>query len=283
MHVVLHGLSPGFQHFRNGYAGAQTQDASILERLLDSNDAMDSATGSQAAFAAQLAPSRALNAAGRLQRARPASTFDCLWCETNGNHFIEECRNLQRSKEQRKANCAQSKVGTSKGKPQQANAADATPAEFAGEASRILSPSDLLTNHYWNPDTGATCHMTPHKEWLTHYRPHRVPVRLGDSSVVWSEGVSVCWFEPQLEGSPAPLVRFSNVLYVPRLASNLLSLFSLTALGYTFTGIGRDLSFSKDGQVLFQATVTGRRIGQLLRTLPALHAPVCLCCRCCPA
>jgi hypothetical protein len=116
--------------------------------------------------------------------------------------------------------------------------------------------------------------MTPHKEWLTHYGPHRVPVRLGDSSVVWSEGVGVCWFEPLLEGSPAPLVRFSNVLYVPYLASNLLSLFSLTALGYTFTGTGRNLSFSKDGQVLFQATVTGRRIGQLLgRTLPALHAP----------
>ena len=27
-------------------------------------------------------------------------------------------------------------------------------AEFAGEASRILSPSDLTTNHSWNPDTG---------------------------------------------------------------------------------------------------------------------------------
>jgi hypothetical protein len=114
MHVVLRGLSPGFQHIRNGYAGAQTQDASTLERLLDSNDAMDSATGSQAAFAAQLAPSSAFNAAGRLQRARPASTFDCLWCETNGNHFTEECRNLQRSKEQRKANRAQSKVGTAR-------------------------------------------------------------------------------------------------------------------------------------------------------------------------
>ena len=69
-------------------------------------------------------------------------------------------------------------------------------------------------------------------------------------------------------------MRFSNVLYVPRLASNLLSLFSLTARGYTFTGTGRCLSFSKDGQVLFQATFTGRCIGQLLgRTLPALHAP----------
>ena len=31
------------------------------------------------------------------------------------------------------------------------------------EASRALSPSDLIANHSWYPDTGATCHMTPHK------------------------------------------------------------------------------------------------------------------------
>jgi transposase InsO family protein len=58
------------------------------------------------------------------------------------------------------------------------------------------------------------------------------------------------------------------------IASNLLSLFTLTARGYTFTGTGCTLAFSKGDQVFFQATVSGRRIGQLLgRTLPALHAP----------
>ena len=117
MHVVLRGLSPGFQHIRNGYAGAQTQDSSTLERLLDSNNAMDSATGTQATFATQLAPSHAHHSAGRLQHACLASSFDCLWCETNGNHFTEKCRNLLRSKEQRKANRAQSRAGTSKSKP----------------------------------------------------------------------------------------------------------------------------------------------------------------------
>jgi len=264
MHVVLRGLGPSFQHIRNGYAGAEKQDAATLERLLDSNDAMDSATDLHTAFAAHAPPASALNPSGRLLRPRPASAFDCLWCETNGNHFTEECRNMQRSKKQRKANRSQLKTPASKGKPQQAKAADAALAEFAGEASRIHSPSDLVTNHSWNPDTGATCHMTPHRQWLTHYRAHRVPVRLGDDSVVWSEGVGVCWFEPVLQGSSAPLVRFSNVLYVPQLASNLLSLFTLTALGYTFTGTGHSLAFSKDGQVLFQATVSGRRVGQLL-------------------
>jgi len=63
---------------------------------------------------------------------------------------------------------------------------------------------------------------------------HPLQISLGpcvDNSVVWSEGVGVCWFEPMLEGSPAPLVYFSKVLYVPQLASDLLSLFTLTALG----------------------------------------------------
>jgi len=30
MHVVLHGLGPSFQHIRNGYAGAEKQDAATL-------------------------------------------------------------------------------------------------------------------------------------------------------------------------------------------------------------------------------------------------------------
>ena len=127
--------------------------------------------------------------------------------------------------------------------PQQAKAADAhlQSSLVRQVASSHRQTSSLITPGTWNPDTGATCHMTPHREWLTHYQPHRVPVLLGDNSVVWSEGVGVCWFGPMLEGSPAPLVHFSNVLYVHRLASNLLSLFTLTALGYTFTGTGHSL------------------------------------------
>jgi len=93
---------------------------------------------------------------------------------------------MQHSKELRRTNYSQPKATASKGKPQQAKAADAALAEFVGEASRIHSPSDLVINHSWNPDTGATCHMTPHRQWLTHYRAHRVPVRLGDTVAVFN-------------------------------------------------------------------------------------------------
>ena len=257
MHVVLRGLGPSFQHIRNGYAGAEKQDAATLERLLDSNDAMDSATDLHTAFAAHAPPASALNPSGRLLRPRPASAFDCLWCETNGNHFTEECRNMQRSKEQRKANRSQPKTPASKGKPQQAKAADAALAEFAGEASCIHSPSDLITNHSWNPDTGATCHMTPNRQWLTHYRAHWVPVRLGDNSVVWSEGVGVCWFEPMLQGSPAPLYPLLQCpLGTPACFQSTVSVCPHCPQPIPSLALVHSLAFSKDGQVLFQATVS---------------------------
>jgi len=76
-------------------------------------------------------------------------------------------------------------------------------------ASILPQTSSLITP---GTQTQGQRAISPHRQWLTHYRAHRVPVRLGDNSVVWSEGVGVCWFEPMLQGSPALLVRFSNVL-----------------------------------------------------------------------
>jgi len=51
---------------------------------------------------------------------------------------------MQHSKKQCKTNHSQHKTPASKGKPQQAKAADAALAGFAGEASHIHSPSDLI-------------------------------------------------------------------------------------------------------------------------------------------
>ncbi|KAF8977378.1 hypothetical protein BDQ17DRAFT_1266641 [Cyathus striatus] len=55
---------------------------------------------------------------------------------------------------------------------------DAT--EFAGNAStRSLDPSDpsyplqLDADFDWNTDTGASCHMTPHRHWVAIMHPRR--------------------------------------------------------------------------------------------------------------
>jgi hypothetical protein len=60
------------------------------------------------------------------------------------------------------------------------------PAEFAGNASRLLAD--------WNADTGATSIMTPH-HWMHNYTPKRVPVKLADETIrYW-----VCSLNQRLE------------------------------------------------------------------------------------
>jgi hypothetical protein len=63
--------------------------------------------------------------------------------------------------------------------------------EYAGEASSIIhhAVATSANTFHWNTDTGATSHMTPHKNWIRNYTPYRVPIRLADNSVVYSEGV----------------------------------------------------------------------------------------------
>jgi len=39
-------------------------------------------------------------------------------------------------------------------------------AEFAGKASSKSPTLSTDTNNEWNADTGASTHMTPHREWL---------------------------------------------------------------------------------------------------------------------
>ena len=34
----------------------------------------------------------------------------------------------------------------------------------------------IHTDTSWNADSGATAHMTPHKEWIRDMEPYRVPV-----------------------------------------------------------------------------------------------------------
>jgi len=91
-------------------------------------------------------------------------------------------------------------------------------------ASCPLQTSSLINT---GTQTQGPCATDTAQGWFTHYKPHHI--QLGNNSIVWSEGIGVCWFEPLLEGNPGPLVQFSNVLYIPCLAPNVLSLFSLTA------------------------------------------------------
>ena len=104
--------------------------------------------------------------------------------------------------------------------PQSASVASAS--ALSSYASQPHSDSS------WNADSGASAHMTCHRHWIRNLRPYRVQIRLADGSVVYSEGVGSVRFNPVVNGQEMAPLEFSNVLYVPALCSNLLSVLYLT-------------------------------------------------------
>ena len=143
----------------------------------------------------------------------------CNFCDRLG-HLEAKCflkEKLAKNMKEQGARPAQSDVPTA---PQSASISSAS----SLYSSRPQHHSYAL----WNADTGASSHMTFHRHWLRNYRPHRIQIKLADGSVIYSEGIGSVQFEPVIEGKVAQIVEFSNVLYVPSLRNNLLSVLYLT-------------------------------------------------------
>ena len=146
--------------------------------------------------------------------------------------------------------------------PQSASVASAS--ALSSYASQPHSDSS------WNADSGASAHMTCHRHWIRNLRPHRVQIRLADGSVVYSEGVGSVRFNPVVNGQEMAPLEFSNVLYVPALCSNLLSVLYLT-LHRSFTVcIEKDtMHFIRDSRIVFQAKTGGSNAAYLVgETIP---------------
>ena len=60
--------------------------------------------------------------------------------------------------------------------------------------------------------------------------PHHIPICLADRSVVYSEGIGTVQFTPVVNGQEIAPLKFTNVLYVSSLSSNLFSVLSHNAL-----------------------------------------------------
>ena len=68
--------------------------------------------------------------------------------------------------------------------------------------------------------------MTLHCHWFKELKPHKVPIELVDNSVVYSEGIGTVIFHPK-DKKLSPIL-LSDVLYVPQLQNNLLSVLFFT-------------------------------------------------------
>ncbi|KAL7278649.1 hypothetical protein ACG7TL_007650 [Trametes sanguinea] len=217
-----------------------------------------------------------------------ASTLSCTFCGRSG-HSEDQCfakrdastkakeKAAQRTQYQRSGKGKRKETASEASKD--AKDASDTAQESAGAAtvsagcaSALLSTSDraswlsspAATN--WNTDTGASAHMTPHRHWFRSYSPHVIPIRLANSHIVYSAGLGSVVFQPaEREGVVPPAVVLHDVLHVPALASNLLSVFHLTReKGYTVELCASRVLFYHQGQLRFEASVNEHNVGYLL-------------------
>src|ERR1700761_7298177 len=47
----------------------------------------------------------------------------------------------------------------------------------------------------WCADSGASSHMTPHRDWFVHYTPHTVPIKIADGNIIYSAGIGDVHFK----------------------------------------------------------------------------------------
>lgn len=106
--------------------------------------------------------------------------------------------------------------------------------------------------------------MTPHRSWFDSYTSKVIPVRLANDSIIWSAGVGSVRFQPVLDGRLSRQIVFHNVLHVPKLASNLLSLLYLSVhKEYVIDIRFKTISFCRQGDLLFTASINDQNTGYL--------------------
>ena len=197
---------------------------------------------------------------------KPKGKLHCSHCDIAG-HDVAECRKLKHEK----AKASDATPKASDGVPKEASKAsvkvavvdDDTDDSSDSSDSSAQSPPKLhilrvthraLTDkelgHAWIVDSGASRTMMPNRNWFTQFSPLSTPIviALGDNSVIRGTGVGRVTVELQVHGTWQPVI-LQDVLYVPELHGNLLSVAQLTRRGY-------DVCFSKDGCKLLDSAST---------------------------
>ncbi|KAJ3527988.1 hypothetical protein NMY22_g9579 [Coprinellus aureogranulatus] len=114
------------------------------------------------------------------------------------------------------------------------------------------------TNTSWNPDSGATSHMTPNRKWIRNMIAVKVAVSLANNEIVWATGKGQVRFTPHIHRRVGQTVIFNDVLYVPALCNNLFSILSVVRKSKMHIVIeGDSLDFFKNGELLLTADING--------------------------
>ena len=119
----------------------------------------------------------------------------------------------------------------------------------------------------WMLDSGASCHMTYQRSIFTKFTSYCAPIRIANGQQIWSEGRGSVSIE--IDGK---VIEMTNVLFVPQLDANLLSISALNRKGHTVSFSQRGVEILRRGTLV--ATGIPRGHTYLLRKIIFYAKPV---------
>jgi transposase InsO family protein len=211
------------------------------------------ATAAPAAKKPKSAPAASSSSGASFASSSSSTSPKCAYCGKL-NHTEDRCykKRLERLEQLEKQLAAS---------PASARVATAPAAEFAGSATTASpnhSPSSPdIADNLWIADTGATAHMSPHRQFFATYESCSTPVRLADGNIVMAAGVGTVAFVPCHGGVDRPAFGLERVLHVPALCCNLISVLHLVRhKGFSVCAETDTVTFSRSGAVIFTAHIT---------------------------
>lgn len=199
--------------------------ARILEELRNANTLIR---------ASAMAKATSSTADALAAKKKPVTTskglFECAIHGKNPTHDSKDCKVIKSAVENAKKTKPKKEKKAKKADDNDDTDDEAETASMA-QMAKLASPPHHrqigdCADKTWTADSGATAHMTPHREWIRNMEPCKVPVRLANNDVVWATGRGSIIFSPQIDGKATQSIEFDRVLYVPDLESNLFSVLS---------------------------------------------------------
>ena len=230
---VLTSLPADFAHFRSSWNLNKIDDEDVtyddFQAALEAE--ADIITASSQHQEPESAGGNALNAERRKkdedrkkkQGKKKRSPFrgDCFGCGEKG-HMKAQCPML---KEQNSAGNKKQSQGSS------------------------LMSQQFVTKDSWIGDSGASWHMTNHKEWFVNMKPAQDTVIIGDGKKLPAEGVGDILVQC-FDGRKWVDRRLTGVRFVPALEANLLSFGAVTAKGMSVMLSSAGAKIINEGQVI---------------------------------
>ena len=185
----------------------------VTERLLHEEQKLKDRAGTSASA------EKAMNLRQRQRKKVPR----CHHCGKPG-HFKRNCRELsgdKQSQKEKKGGNHKTNMSTTKG--QDSSSSDS---EVAGlVVNHALSTSSSSEQGTWIVDSGATCHMCRDRNLFTdlHHLQNPLEVALGDGRTLTASGKGKVKLHMELPNGKTKTCMLSDVLYVPKLSNNLLS------------------------------------------------------------